>query len=161
MTALATSKYRVLLDTSNTKISRSSLPNCRLSRHTQVLLLTRLLEMMNFLLLLVMVKISGPTRISISYLQSTGSWDSTSGQSAAYFIRRGIVAKQSLSTICENIMDRCLSKHSYGEGNWGRDNMTAIIINLLKGSSLEEWCSNSDGLCTGPEFGETPSIVIS
>lgn len=77
------------------------------------------------------------------------------------------MAKQSLSTICEYIMDRCLSKHSYGEENWGRDKMTAIIT-LLQGSSLEEWyrkiadrVSNGDGLCTGPEFGETPSIIIS
>lgn len=91
-----------------------------------------------------------------------------SGQSATYFVRRGIVAKQSLSTICENIMDHCLSKHSYGEENWGRDNMTVIIVALLQGRSLEEWyrkiadrVANDDGLCAGPEFGETPSTVIS
>lgn len=65
-------------------------------------------------------------------------------------------------------MDRCVSKHSYGEQNWGSDNMTAFIITLLQGSSLEEWYGkladrvlNGDGLCAGPEFGETPCIVVS
>lgn len=53
---MANPKYDVLLDTSNTKINRGSLPNCKLSRHTQVLFLPSLLIMMNFLLLLVMVK---------------------------------------------------------------------------------------------------------
>lgn len=72
MATLATSNYRVLLDTSNEKICRSSLPNRRLSQHTQVLFLTKLLVMMNNLLLLVKVKISGLTRIFISYSQCTG-----------------------------------------------------------------------------------------
>ncbi|MCJ1342713.1 Protein phosphatase 2C 2 [Peltigera leucophlebia] len=101
-------------------------------------------------------------------IASYGLWDVMSGQSATYFVRRGIVAKQSLSTICENIMDHCLSKHSYGEESWGRDNMTVIIIAFLQGKGIEDWyrkivdrVANGDGLCASPKFGETLSAIVS
>lgn len=72
-----------------------------------------------------------------------------SGQSATYFMRRGIVAKQLRSSICENIMDHCLSKHSYREENWERDNMAEIIIDLCKAAVSR---SDTKKLRTDEEF---------
>jgi len=84
------------------------------------------------------------------------------------FVRRGIAAKQELSKICENMMDNCLASNSE-TGGVGCDNMTIIIIGLLRGKSKEEWyeeiakrVANGDGPCAPPEYGKffvLPRIV--
>lgn len=69
---------------------------------------------------------------------SIGIWDCQNSQSVVEFVRRGIVAKQELSKICENMMDNCLASNSE-TGGVGCDNMTMIIIGLLNGRTKEEW----------------------
>lgn len=83
------------------------------------------------------------------------------------FVRRGIAARQPLSKICENMMDNCLASSSE-TGGVGCDNMTMIVIALLKGKSTDEWykeigdrVSNGDGPCAPPEYGETSSVSTS
>ncbi|CZS92308.1 probable protein phosphatase 2C [Rhynchosporium agropyri] len=89
-----------------------------------------------------------------------GIWDCQSSQAVVEFVRRGIAAKQDLSKICENMMDNCLASSSE-TGGVGCDNMTIIIIGLLRGKSKEEWydeiakrVANGDGPCAPPEYAE-------
>lgn len=89
-----------------------------------------------------------------------GIWDCQSSQAVVEFVRRGIAVKQGLSKICENMMDNCLASNSE-TGGVGCDNMTMIVIALLKGKSLDEWykevadrVANGDGPCAAPEYAE-------
>lgn len=91
---------------------------------------------------------------------SIGIWDCQSSQAVVEFVRRGIVAKQDLSKICENMMDNCLASNSE-TGGVGCDNMTMIVIGLLHGKTKEEWydaiaqrVANGDGPCAPPEYGK-------
>jgi protein phosphatase PTC2/3 len=92
-------------------------------------------------------------------LTPTGIWDCQSSQAVVEFVRRGIVARQELSAICENLMDNCLARTS-DTGGVGCDNMTVVIIGLLKGKTKDQWydevakrVANGDGPCAPPEFG--------
>ncbi|KAJ9661872.1 Protein phosphatase 2C 2 [Coniosporium apollinis] len=67
-----------------------------------------------------------------------GIWDCQSSQAVVEFVRRGIAAKQELQAICENMMDNCLASNS-DTGGVGCDNMTMIIVGLLKGKTKDEW----------------------
>ncbi|KAJ8109121.1 hypothetical protein OPT61_g7690 [Boeremia exigua] len=67
-----------------------------------------------------------------------GIWDVQSSQAVVEFVRRGIVAKQDLASICENMMDNCLASNS-DTGGVGCDNMTVTIIGLLQGRTKEQW----------------------
>ncbi|KAF1839206.1 PP2C-domain-containing protein [Decorospora gaudefroyi] len=67
-----------------------------------------------------------------------GIWDCQSSQAVVEFVRRGIVAKQDLASICENMMDNCLASNS-DTGGVGCDNMTMIVIGLLQGRTKEQW----------------------
>ncbi|KAF2025116.1 protein phosphatase-like protein 2c [Setomelanomma holmii] len=67
-----------------------------------------------------------------------GIWDCQSSQAVVEFVRRGIVAKQPLESICENMMDNCLASNS-DTGGVGCDNMTITIIGLLHGKTKEQW----------------------
>ncbi|KAH7358933.1 protein phosphatase 2C [Plectosphaerella cucumerina] len=89
-----------------------------------------------------------------------GIWDCQSSQAVVEFVRRGIAAKQDLDKICENMMDNCLASNSE-TGGVGCDNMTMIIIAILRGRSKEEWyeevarrVANGDGPCAPPEYAE-------
>ncbi|KAK4463466.1 phosphatase 2C-domain-containing protein [Cladorrhinum samala] len=89
-----------------------------------------------------------------------GIWDCQSSQAVIEFVRRGIAAKQELDKICENMMDNCLASNSE-TGGVGCDNMTMIIIGLLRGRTKEEWyeeiakrVANGDGPCAPPEYAE-------
>ena len=89
------------------------------------------------------------------------------------FVRRGIAAKQDLSKICENMMDNCLASNSE-TGGVGCDNMTMIVVGLLRGKSKEQWyeeiakrVANGDGPCAPPEYGKysifsarNPSLTV-
>ncbi|KAI4197009.1 MAG: hypothetical protein LQ350_006196 [Teloschistes chrysophthalmus] len=90
-----------------------------------------------------------------------GIWDCQSSQAVIEFVRRGIAAKQALSKICENMMDNCLAPGSE-TGGVGCDNMTMIIVALLRGKTKDEWyhqiaerVKNGDGPCAPPEFAES------
>ncbi|KAF2745732.1 PP2C-domain-containing protein [Sporormia fimetaria CBS 119925] len=89
-----------------------------------------------------------------------GIWDCQSSQAVVEFVRRGIVAKQELSAICENMMDNCLASNS-DTGGVGCDNMTMIVIALLQGRTKEQWyediakrVANGEGPCAPPEYAE-------
>ena len=88
-----------------------------------------------------------------------GIWDCQSSQAVVEFVRRGIAAKQELSKISENMMDNCLASNSE-TGGVGCDNMTMIVIALLRGKSKDEWyqeisdrVAKGDGPCAPPEYG--------
>ncbi|KAH6655577.1 phosphatase 2C-domain-containing protein [Truncatella angustata] len=89
-----------------------------------------------------------------------GIWDCQSSQAVVEFVRRGIAAKQELEKICENMMDNCLASNSE-TGGVGCDNMTMIVIGLLRGKSKDAWyeevanrVSKGDGPCAPPEYAE-------
>jgi len=89
-----------------------------------------------------------------------GIWDCQSSQAVVEFVRRGIVAKQELSVICENMMDNCLASNS-DTGGVGCDNMTMIVIGLLQGRTKDQWyediakrVANGEGPCAPPEYAE-------
>ncbi|KAL8909730.1 MAG: hypothetical protein Q9207_000039 [Kuettlingeria erythrocarpa] len=89
-----------------------------------------------------------------------GIWDCQSSQAVVEFVRRGVAEKQRLSKICENMMDNCLSSGSE-TGGVGCDNMTMIVVALLRGKTKEEWyqevadrVSKGDGPCAPKEFAE-------
>jgi protein phosphatase 2C family protein 2/3 len=67
-----------------------------------------------------------------------GIWDCKTSQEVVEFIRRGIVEKQDLVKICENLMDFCMAPIG-DTGMVGCDNMTVIIVALLNGKTPEEW----------------------
>ena len=74
-------------------------------------------------------------------------------------MRRGIAAKQELSKIAENMMDNCLASNSE-TGGVGCDNMTMIIVALLRGKSKDEWyqqiadrVEKGEGPVAPPEYG--------
>lgn len=58
-------------------------------------------------------------------------------------------------------MDNCLASNSE-TGGVGCDNMTMIIVGLLRGRTKEEWykevarrVANGDGPCAPPEYGKS------
>ncbi|RAL64380.1 hypothetical protein DID88_001856 [Monilinia fructigena] len=69
-----------------------------------------------------------------------GIWDCQSSQAVIEFVRRGIVAKQDLSKICENMMDNCLASNSETGGS-GYDEIAKRV-------------ANGDGPCAPPEYAE-------
>jgi protein phosphatase 2C family protein 2/3 len=90
-----------------------------------------------------------------------GIWDCRSSQSVVEFVRRGIVAKQELYQICENMMNNCLSSNCETTGGVGCDNMTMVVVGLLHGKTKEQWynqiaarVANGDGPCASPEYAE-------
>ncbi|KAK3170938.1 hypothetical protein OEA41_003022 [Lepraria neglecta] len=89
-----------------------------------------------------------------------GIWDCQSSQAVVEFVRRGIAAQQELSKISENMMDNCLASNSE-TGGVGCDNMTMIVIALLRGKSKDQWyqeiadrVAKGDGPCAPPEYAE-------
>lgn len=95
-----------------------------------------------------------------------GIWDCQSSQAVIEFVRRGIAAHQELHRVCENIMDNCLASSS-DTGGVGCDNMTIIIVALLRGKTKEEWynmiakrVADGDGPCAPPEYGKFPSSSL-
>ena len=92
--------------------------------------------------------------------QILGIWDCQSSQAVVEFVRRGIAAKQELSKISENMMDNCLASNSE-TGGVGCDNMTMIVIALLRGKTKDQWyqdigdkVAKGDGPCAPPEYGK-------
>lgn len=117
------------------------------------------------LLLLVMVCIRIATCKACIFTDTCcpGIWDCQSSQAVVEFVRRGIAAKQELSKISENMMDNCLASNSE-TGGVGCDNMTMIVIALLRGKSKDEWykeigdrVAKGDGPCAPPEYGNLTS----
>jgi len=94
----------------------------------------------------------------------SGIWDCKSSQAVIEFVRRGIAAKQELHTICENMMDNCLASwnETGGAGEPGCDNMTMIVVALLRNMmTKEEWydliakrVADGDSPCAPRKYGK-------
>lgn len=59
-------------------------------------------------------------------------------QEVVDYVRTKIAEKESLSEICESMMDHCLAPDSE-VGGVGCDNMSIIIIAILNGKTVDEW----------------------
>lgn len=75
-------------------------------------------------------------------------------QSVVNFIRERIAAGKALTSICEEIMDWCLSPSVSKNGAIGCDNMTIIIVLLLHGKPVEEAIAK----CKKPAVGTVPDF---
>lgn len=65
-----------------------------------------------------------------------------SNQEVVNYVRQQIIATSGdLSKVSETIMDKCLAPTCH-LGSYGCDNMTVIIIALLRGRSKEDWVSS-------------------
>lgn len=72
-------------------------------------------------------------------LACDGIWDCLSSQQVVDFVIWGVVNGQSLSEICESMIDVCIAPGSDGTGV-GCDNMSVCILSLLaQDESLEQW----------------------
>ncbi|KAJ3284216.1 Protein phosphatase 2C 2 [Borealophlyctis nickersoniae] len=68
-----------------------------------------------------------------------GIWDCMTNQDVVDFVRTRVAQGQELGAICEALMDHCLAPDSE-LGGVGCDNMTVVIVGLLKGfKNKEEW----------------------
>ncbi|XP_057377745.1 protein phosphatase 1G-like [Daphnia carinata] len=62
-------------------------------------------------------------------LACDGIWNSKTNQQVVDFVRPRLSQSKTLSQICEELFDECLSPNTLGDGT-GCDNMTAIIVRL-------------------------------
>ncbi|KAJ3014574.1 Protein phosphatase 2C 2 [Thoreauomyces humboldtii] len=67
-----------------------------------------------------------------------GIWDCMSNQEVVDFVRQKVVDGLKIQEICEAMMTICLALDSE-LGGVGCDNMTVVIVALLKGRSTEQW----------------------
>ncbi|KAI8589732.1 phosphatase 2C-domain-containing protein [Geranomyces variabilis] len=67
-----------------------------------------------------------------------GIWDCMSNQEVVDFVRKKIAQGVDIPQICEAIMDHCLAPDSE-LGGVGCDNMTVVIMALLKGRTKQQW----------------------
>ncbi|KAJ3040587.1 Protein phosphatase 2C 2 [Rhizophlyctis rosea] len=90
-----------------------------------------------------------------------GIWDCLSNQQVVDFIRPRIAQNIPLGQICEQLMDKCLAPDSE-VGGVGCDNMTVVIVGLLKGRGKEGWVEWVKGkVGAGGAVGEEEGAVVS
>jgi protein phosphatase PTC2/3 len=68
-----------------------------------------------------------------------GIWDCLTSQQTVDFVRRQVAEGKELTEICENICDHCLAPDTSSGAGIGCDNMTVMIVALLRGKTKEEW----------------------
>src|SRR5688572_2786162 len=61
-----------------------------------------------------------------------------SNQEVVDFVRQRVAQDVPLGTICEQMMDKCLAPESE-VGGVGCDNMTVVIVGVLRGKGREGW----------------------
>jgi protein phosphatase PTC2/3 len=71
-------------------------------------------------------------------IASDGIWECYSSQAVVSFVAEHIAKNNKLETICEMLMDECITPDAE-TSVVGRDNMTMIIIGLLQDRSKDEW----------------------
>lgn len=69
-----------------------------------------------------------------------GIWDCMTNQTAVHFVSQKISEGLELPQVCESMMDACLASSS-DMVSLGCDNMTVIIVALLKDKTKAEWAS--------------------
>ncbi|KAJ3401708.1 Protein phosphatase 2C 2, partial [Chytridiales sp. JEL 0842] len=71
-------------------------------------------------------------------LACDGIWDCMSNDQVVSYVRQRVAGGQTLTQICESMMENCLA-HESDTGGYGCDNMTVIIVAILNGKTYEEW----------------------
>lgn len=80
-----------------------------------------------------------------------------SSQHVVDYVRQSVKNRKALDQICEDLMEHCLAPDSDCSGV-GCDNMTVLIVAILRGRTLEEWYDNmAQKLENGVGYA-TPSI---
>ncbi|KAJ3338920.1 Protein phosphatase 2C 2 [Gonapodya sp. JEL0774] len=74
-------------------------------------------------------------------LACDGIWDVLDNQQVCDFVSKAVAQGKSLGVVCEDLMDRCLApdRRASELGGIGCDNMTVVVVALLKGKSFPEW----------------------
>ncbi|KAI8924302.1 phosphatase 2C-like domain-containing protein [Entophlyctis helioformis] len=70
-----------------------------------------------------------------------GIWDCKTNTDVINFVTNQILQKQDLGVIAEKLMDDCLA-HDSDVGGVGCDNMTVVIVALLRGRTKEKWMAD-------------------
>lgn len=86
-------------------------------------------------------------------LASDGVWDVMGNQDVVEFVRKNLAKKVEPVTICEQMINCCLSDNNFGPGS---DNMTVVIIALKNNKSFEELCKK----CAIPRSCTIPSCCL-
>lgn len=68
-----------------------------------------------------------------------GIWDCLSSQHVVDYVRRSIAQGLTLGEVCESMCEYCLAPDTTAGAGVGCDNMTALIVAVLHGRTLEEW----------------------
>ncbi|GMF03581.1 unnamed protein product [Ambrosiozyma monospora] len=90
-------------------------------------------------------------------LACDGIWDCLTSQQVIDFVRWGVKQKLSLTDICEQMMNTCLSITSGGSGI-GCDNMSVCIVALLNGSkTLDDWYEKIGKKISDSDFEALPT----
>ncbi|KAI8908147.1 phosphatase 2C-like domain-containing protein [Powellomyces hirtus] len=83
-----------------------------------------------------------------------GIWDCMSNQEVVDFVRQKIARGVDIPQICEALMDHCLAPDSE-LGGVGCDNMTVVIVALLKGRTKEQWAKD---IASKVQLTDTPPV---
>jgi len=88
-------------------------------------------------------------------LACDGIWDCMSSQQLVDFIREHINTEESLSAVCERVLDRCLAPSTAGEGC---DNMTMILVQFKKPFAQVKDASGAEQLTGDAGCSETHGV---
>ncbi|BGP20210.1 hypothetical protein JCM10213_005935 [Rhodosporidiobolus nylandii] len=88
-----------------------------------------------------------------------GIWDVLTSQQVIDYVRLSISQSKPLTTICEELMDRCLAPDS-DWGGVGCDNMTLMVVALLGDRSQGEWYDWVKGRVESGEGYQTPKEFV-
>ncbi|XP_020168529.1 probable protein phosphatase 2C 70 isoform X1 [Aegilops tauschii subsp. strangulata] len=87
-------------------------------------------------------------------LACDGIWDCMSSQQVVDFVHEKLKTEDSLSAVCEKVLDRCLAPESGGEGC---DNMTMILVVLKKPTDSAATSSSEQSPVTPTKSAATAS----
>lgn len=87
-------------------------------------------------------------------LACDGIWDCMSSQQVVDFVHEKLKTEDSLSAVCEKLLDRCLAPESGGEGC---DNMTMILVVLKKPTESAATSSSEQSPVTPTKSAATSS----
>ncbi|KAK1292395.1 putative protein phosphatase 2C 11 [Acorus calamus] len=88
-------------------------------------------------------------------LACDGIWDCMSSQQVVDFVREHINVENSLSAVCERVLDRCLAPST--AGGEGCDNMTMILVKFKK-SATDVNTASASSPAEGEQSSQTTSL---
>ncbi|KAJ2158556.1 Protein phosphatase 2C 2 [Coemansia sp. RSA 552] len=86
-----------------------------------------------------------------------GIWDCMTNEQVVQFVHAKIVEGKKLDQVCEEMMTRCLASESE-LGGVGCDNMTVVIVALLKGKTEDEWYAHVKAVAEEAGLKSSPKI---